>query len=703
VEGYQKAAVFIAVLLFSVAMMSTAIDMLGNISDVDLDEEPQSEKRPAGPAGSMDLGKGRGKLIEVEGELGGEIYPLFEITYPPRTKYLRQSVGEIYEDGAWRRYEGHEKVPYNGEELEPDVSGYESLDPVDLTIKPFFNISGFIPVTLSVVFIEFDGDLERYPSMELFWSPNLFKSTYSILYASYNFSRATLNSAQPQTLDYCLEVPKEHSERLEALASEIIGDLSTPWEKLKALEQYLRTEYEYDEEYTPAPYDVDPVENFLFEDGRGVCTHFNSAFVLLARSIGLPARIVRGYLVNPDADFQFVMAKQAHIYAEVPFEGLGWMTFDATPERMEEQPQKFSRIPTVTNITYNDPVGLKGGRFAAHGTVTAYNGSAVDGLSVEVFLKISKNETGVRCARGMVEEGFFNISCEASPSLKVGDYMLVAHTIGDAVYEESWSDPDIKIMTETVVTLQPPGDAYVGDIVILKGKLIDKSNGQPIGGMTVYAEVDGDTYGLTTDGSGTALLSYLFETEGNKTVTFNLLDSEYYLGSEAAVNVAVEVPLPSQPGIIEMLTIFPYNAILVGACTALVGVAVIVAGRRKQPPLTADDEVFETMPPVDEGPLTFDTYKEGVVKLFNRFFAYTKRRHEGIENWMTPREFQRRLMDEIPDKGTFALDELVTAFEIAKYSEAPVAEEDFELCRASVDLLKELMEDGEGGKEENPA
>jgi hypothetical protein len=537
--------------------------------------------------------------------------------------------------------------------------------------------------------------------MEVYSSTNLFKSPYGVSYVRYEFPETTLLSAQPQNLPYCLEIPEGLSEDIEALAFEIIGDLATPWDKLKALEQFLRTEYEYDEEYTPAAYGVDPVENFLFEDKRGVCTHFNSAFVLLARSIGLPARIVRGYLINPDADFQFVMAKQAYVYAEVPFEDLGWVTFDATPERMEELPQQFSRIPTVTNITYNDPVGLKGGRFTVHGPVNTFNGSAVDGLSVEVFLKVTKNETGVRCARGQVEEGFFNFSCEAIPGLEVGDYMLVAHAIGNAVYEDSWSDPAIKIMTQTELSILPPGDAFVDNTIIIEGILIDKSNAQPVSGMTVYAELDGDTYSLTTDSSGNALLSHVFKTEGNKTVTFRLIDSEYHLGSEAEVTVPVEAPPPSKPGIMEMLTIFPYNAILVGMCTTLMAVAVVVAGRRKQSDLP--EEVSETTPPFEEGPLTFDSYKEGVVKLFNRFFAYAKRRYEGIEDWMTPREFQGRLVKEIPEGGQFALDDLVTAFEIADYSEAPMAQEDFEMCRASVDLLKELMENGGGGKEEDPA
>ena len=154
---------------------------------------------------------------------------------------------------------------------------------------------------------------------------------------------------------------------------------------------------EYDEDYIPAPADVDPVEWFLFHEHSGVCEHFNSAFVLLARSIGLPVRLVYGYLIDANAEVQTVMPEQAHVYAEAQFRNIGWISFDATPEGIEERLVSISRIPTETNITDNDDVGIKGGHFNVYGTVMALNGSPVDEVFVQVFLKVSKNETGILC------------------------------------------------------------------------------------------------------------------------------------------------------------------------------------------------------------------------------------------------------------------------------------------------------------------
>ena len=702
-KGYQKLAVFIVVLLLSVSFISTAIDILGDISDIDLDEE-QNEKTAAEPAETVEAERGKGRVVEVDAAPTGAIRPLFKIQYPPKTRYLRRTVLEVYSDGEWALTEELRVVPYDGEEIPLNISGYDNVENVQFLIIPLVNLSGFVPVTLSVYHLDFSGPLDRYPTLEAYSSPTPFSSNYGISSMGYEFSEVTLRAAELRYPNNCLGISEELSDRLRDLASEIVGDASTPWDKLKSIEEYLKLNYEYDEEFDPAPPNIDPVEWFLLNGTRGVCTHFNSAFVLLARSIGLPARIVNGFLVSPDAENQIVMPKQTHVYAEVPFKGLGWITFDATPERTEERPVQVPRIQTVTNITDNDRVAIKGGNFSVYGTVTTLNGSAVDGLSVEVFLKVLKNETGVRCGFGEVEEGLFNITCEVSPDLEVGDYMLVAHTFGNAVYEESWSDPPIRIMAETGLHIEAPSRAHVAENITLRGRLIDSSNGQPIGNMTVFMDIGEETFSFTTDETGYVSMRYAFEMEGNESVTLRLSDSDYYLGSSKAVSIAVTAPPPSIQSLLIMLTTFPYNLALAGTFAAI-GVAVVLARRKGHPqlPQIVEEEAQPAEAPDDEGYLLFTSYKEGIVKLFNHFYKSTQRRYGEIQAFLTPREFQHILLRKIPEKGVSALEDLVTAFEIANYSKLYSTKEDYDRCRAAVDLLSELIEYGEGGKEEDSA
>ncbi|MFB0558885.1 MAG: transglutaminase family protein, partial [Candidatus Bathyarchaeia archaeon] len=399
---YAKLAVFIAVLLLSVSMMSVAINYLGDLSDVELEMEPQSEETDAVQSEKGEAAMGKGKTISAEGIPGGEVFPLFEIYDPPMTRYLRRLVGEVYSNGEWTEAEGHTPVPYRGGEIPLSITSTTTPTPVFFTVRPFFNISGYMPATLSVTRIEFDGDLERYPSLDLFSATEPFSTAYRVTYALYDFSDAELLSGDIVDMEEYLDVPEELEGRFKELAQGIVGSISNPYMRLRALESYLKDNFEYDREFTPSPPDVDPVEWFLFEEKMGLCSQFNSAFVLLARSIGIPARVVMGYIVKPDVDYQLVLPKQTHLWAEVPFDGLGWITFDATPQREEEEPTQIQRTPTITNITYNDEMALKGGQFIVQGTVTTFNGSAVDGLSVEVLLKVNKNETGVQCGLGTV-------------------------------------------------------------------------------------------------------------------------------------------------------------------------------------------------------------------------------------------------------------------------------------------------------------
>ncbi len=696
-RGHFRAALFIAVLLFSVSLISSAIDILGNLSDVDLDDEIKA-KEVEKPAGSSELGRGKAELVKVEPPPEGASNPLFKIQMPPKTEYLRGSVGEIYEDGAWRASEYHQLVPYNGEVLELHVSGYTAIEPVEFIIEPLVNISGFLPVTLSTYHIVSEAALHRYPDMEAYYTTDLFSTSYWVSHALFDFSDPTLRHAQPSNPSNCLGVPEELSESLRELALDITGDEYTTMRKLWALEEYLKTNYEYDEGYTRSPSDVDPVEWFLFHEKRGVCSHFNSAFVLLARSMGLPTRVVNGYLVDAEAETQTVTPKQAHVYAEAKFEGLGWITFDATPERMEEHDVTVSLIPTVTNITGNDHESLKGHNFNVHGTVDALDGSQVDGLTVLVFLTKSKNQTSEewenrrKCGMGKVESGFFDITCEASAELEVGDYMLVAYTIGDGAYKGSWSDPPIRIMTETEVLIEASGPKYVSRDITFKGRLIDKSNDQPVLNMTVYMEVENETIVLTTDIEGTVMMDYAFETEGNKTIVLRLEDSDYYLGSSGIVGITVK---PQPQNLLKVLTIYPYNLFLVMSCAVVVAAVIYMRSDHLRPIGPIEEGVQETGVVEDDSPFSFNSYKEGIVKLFNRFYGLTRKMYSGIEDHLTPREFQHVLMRKVPAMGAPPLEDLVTAFEIANYSDEYPSKEDYDRCRMAVETLGRLMEHGQ--------
>ena len=124
--------------------------------------------------------------------------------------------------------------------------------------------------------------------------------------------------------------------RIESLAADVVARAGarTPLEKAQALEDHLKSSYAYTLDLTPAPPGVDPIDDFLFTKKEGHCELFASAFVIMARSQGLPARLVNGFQSgewNELGSYYLVRQSDAHAWAEVHFAGVGWVDFDPTP------------------------------------------------------------------------------------------------------------------------------------------------------------------------------------------------------------------------------------------------------------------------------------------------------------------------------------------------------------------------------------
>lgn len=121
--------------------------------------------------------------------------------------------------------------------------------------------------------------------------------------------------------------------RVRDLARFITKDARTNFDKALALETWLKNQLGYTLEME-SPGSKEPVEFFLFERKKGHCEYFSSAMAIMARSVGVPARNVNGFLGgewNEYDNYIAVRAGDAHSWVEVYFEGLGWVTFDPTP------------------------------------------------------------------------------------------------------------------------------------------------------------------------------------------------------------------------------------------------------------------------------------------------------------------------------------------------------------------------------------
>lgn len=96
------------------------------------------------------------------------------------------------------------------------------------------------------------------------------------------------------------------------------------------LDHFNKKEFFYT--LTPPLLGDNPVDGFLFETRRGFCEHYASAFVVLLRAAGIPARVVTGYQggsINPTGGYMIVRQSDAHAWAEALVGGQ-WRRYDPT-------------------------------------------------------------------------------------------------------------------------------------------------------------------------------------------------------------------------------------------------------------------------------------------------------------------------------------------------------------------------------------
>jgi transglutaminase-like putative cysteine protease len=131
--------------------------------------------------------------------------------------------------------------------------------------------------------------------------------------------------------DAYYELPDATDPAITAATRDIVGEGSTGLQ-MRRLQDYFRT-FDYDVSIQ-VPRDVDPVLWFL-DARRGFCQQFSGAFAVMARSIGVPARVAVGFTpgeLAPNGTYT-VAGRHAHAWPEVWFDDIGWVAFEPTPGR----------------------------------------------------------------------------------------------------------------------------------------------------------------------------------------------------------------------------------------------------------------------------------------------------------------------------------------------------------------------------------
>ena len=127
------------------------------------------------------------------------------------------------------------------------------------------------------------------------------------------------------------------SPRVRDLAAQITAEsgASTPYDRAKVIESWLRANITYNESIPAPPAGGDPIEWFLFDTRQGYCNYYATAMVLMLRAQGVPARMAAGFAQGSWDESQgafLVRERDAHTWVEVYFPGYGWVEFEPTAD-----------------------------------------------------------------------------------------------------------------------------------------------------------------------------------------------------------------------------------------------------------------------------------------------------------------------------------------------------------------------------------
>ncbi|MFC7497557.1 MULTISPECIES: transglutaminaseTgpA domain-containing protein [unclassified Nocardioides] len=288
----------------------------------------------------------------------GDDVPLVKVTTnDPDPSYLRILTLTRFSEAEWSP--GDREVPSdhlaNGSMPPPqgvasDMQRQEH--PYQVTIMPEFD-SRWLPTQPPVSIVDAAGDW-RYDQRTMdFIAGDEDLSTegleYTMTAVDLDVTAGHLEDAGTSTgkVDAIFtDLPDDMPAIVHDLAVQVTEGKATAYEQAAALQEWFRSEFTYSLDQADGN-GIDALEDFLTDGpgGRvGYCEQFASAMAVMARDLGIPARVAIGFL-NPSAEGAgswVYSSDDMHAWPELFFDGVGWVRFEPTP------PGRASEVPDYT-------------------------------------------------------------------------------------------------------------------------------------------------------------------------------------------------------------------------------------------------------------------------------------------------------------------------------------------------------------------
>jgi transglutaminase-like putative cysteine protease len=323
----------------------------------------------------------RSPLVSIHSRLNEQSEDVvFSVLTSNKQPYEWRAVAldDLDRDGNWV-IAGH-----HGDRASADTLPKATHKPGTTLVNQRFSITAaadpyWLPAAYRPIGIDLDDASVLPASDSLFLSKEQVAGVkYSVNSEITDVSTADLQAVTMADLDALSDrtvLPRDFPKKVREKAESLTANATTPYEKAVALERFFQSDlFTYDKtvNYGTTP---NALEKFIFDQRRGFCEQFATAYALMARSIGLPARVAVGFKSQgaPDRDGAFqVRGKDAHAWPEVWLgHDIGWYAFEPTKGQFNGQNgrgNKDAATGVTTPTTQVTPTTTPSGTTSADGS-----------------------------------------------------------------------------------------------------------------------------------------------------------------------------------------------------------------------------------------------------------------------------------------------------------------------------------------------
>jgi transglutaminase-like putative cysteine protease len=355
-QSWQRAVAVTAAVATTVALVATILFSL-----------PIPERSGSGPdtggSGSVQLGDPSLDLIRNVNSNSNQVL----ITYRSSDgggEYLRLIALPVFDEKGFH-LTGTDLVPLQFDADPPDVAGPET---VRTTVEVGNFGAEYLPMPWFPVTAEVSGDNWRYDPKTLAVvavGTGRATATRGLTYETTSVRMPTVETLLPELATagdprdngLTLQLPDDLSPEVRALAEQVTRNGTTAGAKALALTEFLRSDAFTYSTVATAGTTLGTLDDFLLGSRTGYCEQFAGSLAVMARAVGIPARVVVGFLPGRKLGEEWeVTARNMHAWTELYFgDGVGWVPVDATPSGAAGGPRPTATPTPSSSATSREP------------------------------------------------------------------------------------------------------------------------------------------------------------------------------------------------------------------------------------------------------------------------------------------------------------------------------------------------------------